>query len=44
MVQIFMESLKDQGFRTMIKNEFLKYTMPVLPISLTAMPKACLPT
>ncbi len=26
MVQIFMESLKDQGFRTMIKNEFLKYT------------------
>lgn len=26
MVQLFMESLKDQGFRTMIKNEFLKYT------------------
>lgn len=26
MVQIFMESLKDQGFRTMVKNEFLKYT------------------
>ena len=26
MVQIFMESLKDKGFRTMIKNQFLKYT------------------
>ncbi|MFL9845381.1 mevalonate kinase family protein [Flavobacterium rhizosphaerae] len=26
MVQIFMESLKDKGFRSMIKNQFLKYT------------------
>jgi len=26
MVQIFMESLKDKGFRAMIKNQFLKYT------------------
>ncbi len=26
MVNIFMENLKDQGFRTMLKNEFVKYT------------------
>jgi len=26
MVQLFMESLKDKGFRAMIKNQFLKYT------------------
>jgi mevalonate kinase len=26
MVTIFMENLKDQGFRTMIKNQFVKYT------------------
>jgi len=26
MVQIFMESLKDKGFRAMIKDQFLKYT------------------
>lgn len=26
MVQIFMESLKDKGFRNMIKTQFLKYT------------------
>jgi mevalonate kinase len=26
MVQIFMESLKDKGFRAMLKNQFLKYT------------------
>jgi mevalonate kinase len=26
MVTIFMENLKDQGFRTMLKNQFVKYT------------------
>jgi mevalonate kinase len=26
MVNIFMENLKDQGFRTMLKNQFVKYT------------------
>jgi mevalonate kinase len=26
MVSIFMESLKDQGFRTMLKSQFIKYT------------------
>jgi len=26
MVQIFMENLKDQGFRKMLKNQFVKYT------------------
>jgi mevalonate kinase len=26
MVNIFMENLKDQGFRAMLKNEFVKYT------------------
>jgi len=26
MVQIFMENLKDKGFRTMLKTEFIKYT------------------
>ncbi len=26
MVQIFMENLKDQGFRNMIKDQFIKYT------------------
>lgn len=26
MVNIFMESLKDQGFRTMLKSQFVKYT------------------
>src|SRR5690606_27801718 len=26
MVQIFMESLKDKGFRNMVKTQFLKYT------------------
>jgi mevalonate kinase len=26
MVQIFMENLKDQGFRTMLKNQFVKHT------------------
>jgi len=26
MVSIFMENLKDQGFRTMLKNQFIKYT------------------
>lgn len=26
MVQLFMESLKDKGFRAMVKNQFLKYT------------------
>lgn len=26
MVSIFMESLKDQGFRKMLKNQFIKYT------------------
>ncbi|WP_298393887.1 mevalonate kinase [Flavobacterium sp.] len=26
MVNIFMENLKDQGFRTMLKNQFIKYT------------------
>jgi mevalonate kinase len=26
MVNIFMENLKDQGFRKMLKNEFVKYT------------------
>lgn len=26
MVNIFMESLKDQGFRKMVKNQFVKYT------------------
>ena len=26
MVSIFMENLKDQGFRTMLKNQFVKYT------------------
>ena len=26
MVNIFMESLKNQGFRTMLKNQFIKYT------------------
>jgi mevalonate kinase len=26
MVTIFMENLKDKGFRTMLKNQFVKYT------------------
>ena len=26
MVNIFMENLKDQGFRTMLKSQFIKYT------------------
>ncbi len=26
MINIFMENLKDQGFRTMLKNQFVKYT------------------
>jgi mevalonate kinase len=26
MVNIFMENLKDKGFRTMLKNQFVKYT------------------